>query len=73
LFLYSFGFVPLKVVLLVLLMVELMDTTILTIQAMEWTLLLSTLLFLILISAIEHASSWCVLIHNGAYKILEGL
>jgi hypothetical protein len=73
LFFYSFGFVPLKVVLLVLLEVELVGTTILTIQAMEWTLLLSTLITLILILAIEHASSWCALIHNGAYKILEGL
>lgn len=64
-FLYSFGFVPLKVVLLVLLQVELMGMAILIVWAMEWTLLLLLApLFSTLVSAVECASSQCALTHS---------
>ncbi len=63
-FLYSFGFVPLKVVLLVLLQVELMGMAILIVWAMEWILLLLAPLFSTLVSAVEHASTQCVLTHS---------
>jgi hypothetical protein len=63
-FLYSFGFVPLKVVLLVLLQVELMGMAILIVWAMEWTLLLLAPLFSTLVSAVERASSQCALTHS---------
>ncbi len=71
----SFGFFPLRVVLLLLLLlqVELVGMAILTVRAMEWTLLLSAPLSSTLVSAVELASSWCVWAHSGACKILEGL
>lgn len=70
----SFGFFPLRVVLLLLLLqVELVGMAILTVRAMEWTLLLSAPLSSTLVSAVELASSWCVWTHSGACKILEGL
>lgn len=63
-FLYSFGFVALKMVLLVLLQVELMGMAILIVWVMEWTLLMLALLFSTLVSTMEHASSQCALTYN---------
>jgi hypothetical protein len=44
--------------------VELMGMAILIVWAMEWTLLLLAPLFSTLVSAVEHASSQCVLTHS---------
>jgi hypothetical protein len=70
-FLYSFGFVALKVVLLVLLQVELMGMAILIVWAMEWTLLLLAPLLSTLVSTMEHVSSQCALTYNVLAESLK--
>jgi hypothetical protein len=46
---------------------------ILKIWVMEWTLSFLAPPSSILVSTMDHASSWCALIHSGVCKILEGL